>query len=755
MTLSSVPMHRFLAPVLLVLTASGLAGSDLRFTTPDTLTTEAQTLVTLLEQAHYNRDAVHSGDYAQVIPEYMKALDGQHLFFLETDKAEFVNRFGKNVYYNVDYLGKIDAAYDIFYVYDDRVTARIAWIMAELKKKTDFTTPDNFRVDRSESPWPTNLGEADELWRKRLKFEVLAELLNKKTLDQAHEIVRKRYERMLKNVGETEGSELAETFLTSIAGLYDPHSTYFSADTYEDFGIQMKLKLVGIGAMLGLDEDICTVKEIVPGGPADIGRQLKPGDKIIAVAQGKDEPVEIIGMKLRKIVDQIRGDKGTIVRLLIQPATATDSSVRKEIVITRDVVKLDSARARGAVFQVPGPDGKPVPLGVITLPEFYGPADDGDTDSDGDKRSASSDVAKLIVDLKKSNVQGVVLDLRHNGGGYLSEAIELAGLFIHKGPVVQVKGYDGEIQVDSDKAENLSYDGPMAVLVDRFSASASEIVAGALKDYGRAVVIGDSSTHGKGTVQATFEMKKISRELSRSPAKTGAAKITIQKFYLPDGSSTQLKGVVSDIVLPSIDEYLPIGESDLPHALVWDKIKTSAFDGAPINPKVLERLKEESGVRQAGLEEFAFVRKYVDWFKQRQAEKLVSLNLEERRKEKLADDAFRKENRAQRDVLAKADYPYTEFRLGPPLPPKVTPTPKEPDAVKASASKDADKVAPPTDEDAEELADAAEDASADAYGKLDVGLREALRVVDDAIELGRDHEYWASDHAPLTAAAKG
>jgi carboxyl-terminal processing protease len=755
MTLSSVPLRRFLAPLLLVLTASGLAGSDLKFTTSDTLTTEAQTLVTLLEQAHYNRDAVHSGDYAQVIPEYMKALDGQHLFFLETDRADFANRYGKNVYYNVDYLGKIDAAYEIFYTYDDRVTSRVAWIMGELKQNMDFTTPDTFRVDRSESPWPSSVSEADDLWRKRLKFEMLAELLNKKSLPEAREIVRKRYERLLKSVGETEGTELAETFLTSIAGLYDPHSTYFSADTYEDFGIQMKLKLVGIGAMLSLDEDICTVKEIVPGGPADLGHQLKPNDKIIAVAQGKGEPVEIIGMKLRKIVDQIRGDKGTLVRLIVQPGDATDSSVRKEIDITRDVVKLDSARARAAVFQVPGADGKPVPLGVITLPEFYGPADDGDTDADTDKRSASGDVAQLIVDLKQSNVQGIVLDLRHNGGGYLSEAIELAGLFIHKGPVVQVKGYGGDIQVDTDKAENLSYDGPMAVLVDRFSASASEIVTGALKDYGRAVVIGDSTTHGKGTVQATFEMKRLSHELERSPAKTGAAKITIQKFYLPDGSSTQLKGVVSDIVLPSIDEFLPIGESDLPHALVWDKIKTSAFDGAPINPKVLDRLKEESAGRQAGLEEFAYVRKYVDWFKLRQTEKLVSLNLEERRKQKIADDAFRKEIKAERDALAKADYPFKEFRLGPPLPLKIT-APKGPDEVKPADSKDASKVTPPKDTDDDDaVADAEDDPNADAYGKVDVALREALRVVDDAIELGHDHEYWASNHAPLTAVAKG
>jgi carboxyl-terminal processing protease len=736
--------RRWLAPWLLILTsAAGLWGADLKFTTPPTLSTEAQALVTLLENAHYNRGAVHSDDYKEVIPEFMKALDTQHLFFLEPDRVAFSNRFGNNVYYNVDYLGKIDSAYEIFYVYDDRVTSRIGWIFGELKKDFDFTGTDTYRIDRSNSQWPASSAEADELWRKRLKLEMLSELLNKKTLEQARDVVRKRYERMLKNVGETEGSELAELFLTTIAGLYDPHSTYFSADTYEDFGIQMKLQLVGIGAMLGTEDDMCVVREIVPGGPADLNRQLKPNDKIIAVAQNDAEPVEIIGMKLRKIVDMIRGSKGTRVRLIVQPSSATDSSARKEIVITRDVVKLDSARARAAVFQVPGADGKTVPLGVITLPAFYGNGDEGDTD--GDKASASEDVAKLIVQLKQAGIQGLVLDMRHNGGGFLSEAIELAGLFIHKGPVVQVKDYEGEVQVDSDKAESLCYDGPMAVLVDRFSASASEIVAGALQDYGRAVVIGDNSTHGKGSVQTVVEMKRFAPQLAKSDAKTGAAKITIQKFYLPDGSSTQLKGVVSDIVLPSVDQYLPIGESDLPHALVWDKIRTSSFHGTPIDRRVLERLHLLSAERQANLPEFAYVRKYVDWFKDRQAQKLVLLNLVERRTQKEADDAFRKESKLEREQLAKSDFPYKEFRLGPPLPPRMV-TPKPKDATNAGPAKD------DVDSDFE---DADDEANADAYGKVDVSLRESLRVVDDAIELGRNHEYWASDHAPLTVAAKG
>jgi carboxyl-terminal processing protease len=727
--------------VLVACPVAVFAGAEHTFTTSETLSEEAQTLVQLLESDHYNRGAVTSSDYQQVIPEYMAALDQQHLFFLDSDKKEFLGRYGSNVYYNVSYLGKIDAAYDIFGVYDKRMTSRVGWIFAELKKDFDFTTNDSFRLDRSKSEWPTNTAEADELWRKRLKFELLAELLNKKTLDQAREVVRKRYERILKTVGETEATDLSETFLSTIAGLYDPHSTYMSADFLEDFSIQMRLQLVGIGAMLGLEDDVCTVKEIVPGGPADLNRQLKPNDKIIAVGQDGTEPVEIIGFKLRKIVDMIRGGKGTRVHLIVQPASATDTSVRKEIVITRDVVKLDSARARAAVFQVPGPGGKTVPLGVVTLPAFYGPGEEGDTDAD--KTSASDDVAKLVDQLKQAGIQGLVLDLRHNGGGYLSEAIRLASLFIHRGPVVQVRSSEGEIQVESDDAEHLDYSGPMAVLVDRFSASASEIVAGALQDYGRAVVIGDSSTHGKGTVQAVIEMNRVNRQLARSTVKTGAAKITIQKFYLPDGSSTQLKGVVSDIVLPSVDEFLPIGESDLPHALVWDKIPTSFFDGVPIDAKVLARLRENSAERQAGREEFAFLRKYVEWFKERESQKLISLNLEDRKRQKVADDAFRKQIKLEREKLAKDDFAFKEFRLGPPLPPKIA-APKPADAKDGEADSG--------DDDSEDIGD---DQSVDAYGKVDVSLREALRVVDDAVELGRNHQYWASDHPPLTMASKG
>ena len=321
---------------------------------------------------------------------------------------------------------------------------------------------------------------------------------------------------------------------------------------------------------------------------------------------------------------------------MVQPADATDSSVRKEIVITRDTVKLNSARARAAVFEVPaeGKEAKPHKLGVITLPAFYNEGDEGDTDSE--RSSASKDVARLIEQLKQQGIQGLVLDLRRNGGGYLTEAIELAGLFIQKGPVVQVKNFKGEIQVDQDRDPKIAYTGPLAVLVDRFSASASEIVTGALQNYGRAIVIGDSSTHGKGTVQQVVEMKQLlDPSLARSPQKTGAAKFTIQKYYLPSGASTQLKGVVPDIVLPSIEDYLPIGEADLPRALVWDQIPTELLRGRTAEaPKFSRRSASRASRVQSKLEEFAYLRRNVDWFKTRQEQKLISINLEERRQQK-------------------------------------------------------------------------------------------------------------------------
>lgn len=742
---------------------------DHKLVASPTLQNEAQLLVHVLDGYNYNHAAVHESDFGEVIPDYMQALDSQHLFFLASDKAAFMSKYNANVVYaNLAYLGNLDPAFDIYNVYEERVRDRVAWILRTLDGPIDLDDHETYAADRSKSEWPATSADADDLWRKRLEWEVGSELLNHKpaaktvaaagaaratataraataspaadaapsddvavdpkALADAKAEVRKQYSGMLAHMNQTDVDDLADLYLTAVTGLYDPHSAYMSPESFEDFGIQMKLQLVGIGAVLELDDPYCVVKELVPGGPADLSHQIKPEDRIVAVGQEGHEPVDIIGMRLRSIVDLIRGEKGTKVHLIIEPAGSSGTGVKKDVVIVRDVVKLDSARAHGAVFQVPNGHGGTVPFGVISLPEFY--ADD--PSGGGQKFSASADVAELIGRMKAVGIRGLVLDLRHNGGGFLSEAINLAGLFLPHGPVVQVRDSTGAIQVDDDDNSNIAYTGPLAVLEDRFSASASEIVAGALQNYGRAIIIGDASTHGKGTVQTILEMKSLSEALAYSGEKTGAAKITIQKFYLPNGSSTQLDGVHADIVLPSIDEYLPIGESSLPHALIWDRIGSTHFDGQPLDPKVVDALRQDSLARQAKLAEFAYLRREVSWFKQHEDEENdLPLDLGERKAEQQSEEAFRKQMDAERAKIALTDFPYKEFRLGPPPPPAPKAAPDDDDTL--------DDTELSTDED-------------QPY-KADVDLREALRVLGDAITLGQNRTYWASDHAPLTVAA--
>ena len=682
------------------------------FEAAPTLHLEATALVQLLEQYHYNRDAVSAASYAEVIPDFMAALDGQHLFFLESDKQTFIERHRpESLYWTITSMGKIDPAYSIFSVYQKRVTDRVAWIQEAIKKDFDFKTKDTYVIDRAKSTWPATSAEADELWSQRLRFELIKELLNKKTIEEAKKDVGKRYDRLLKNMGDIESSDVSEMFLSSIARLYDPHSTYFSSDTYEDFGIQMRLQLVGIGALLGIEEDQCVIKDIIPGGPADLDKQIKPNDKIISVAQDGAEPVEVIGMKLRKIVDMIRGAKGTRVRLLVEHSEGGGSATRKEIVLTRNVVNLDSSRAHAAIFEVPDAEGRISPIGVITLPTFYGPDMSGDGKA---QNSATKDIEELITRLKAARIQGLVLDLRRNGGGLLTEAISLTGLFIKNGPVVQVRSYSGEIKVDDDDDSSVAYDGPLAVLVSRFSASASEIVAGALQNYGRAVIVGDSSTHGKGTVQTVLELSNLVPQLSRGGAKSGATKLTIQKFYLPNGASTQLKGAVPDIILPSVDDYLPIGESDLPHALAWDHIPSSHFNGQPLASSVLSPLVAASAKRQEKLPEFSYLRRAIDWFKTRQEQKAISLNLDQRQHEKETDEAFKKTMKAERKQLATSAYKFNEVMLAAPAPPRPKLDKKDDDG----ALDDDEEIG--TDEN-------------ERYSSVDIPLREALRVVKDLL----------------------
>lgn len=719
-----------LALILILGTSTAVFGAvDRNYKTTPVMRLEVRTLVQLLEYYHYNKGAVTSADYPQLVTDYMAELDPQRLFFTGQDELALRKQFGPRIETDLSYLGNIDTAFDIFRLYEQRVDGRANWVFAELAKDFDFTTKESYGLDRSKSPWPANAAEADDLWRRRIKFELVQDLVNDKALADAKQTVRKRYERMLKNVGEIEASDIQEMYLSSLTKMYDPHSSYLSSDSLEDFSIQMKLSLVGIGAILSTEEDgNCVIREIVPGGPADLSGQIKANDKIIAVEQFGAEPIEIIGMKLRRIVDMVRGKKDTKVILTIQPKDSADISKTKRVTLTRDLIKINSSRAQAAIYEVPSADGVISPVGVITLNSFYGPVDDpSQTESKG---TATKDVAELIGKLKKEGIAALVIDLRRNGGGLLSEAVDLTGLFINQGPVVQVKAFDGRTNVDNDTDSNVVFDGPLAVLTSRFSASASEIFAGALQNYGRAIVVGDSSTHGKGTVQAVLEMKNYLPRLAQDPGKTGAAKLTIQKFYLPNGSSTQNRGVIPDISIPSIDDYLPIGEASLPHALAWDEIKPVAFAGKPLDQDFVHPLLLASQARQNSLDEFIFLKKNIERFKERQDQKLVSLNLEDRLAQKKSDLEFKKLMDADRDRLAKGNFAHRDVKL---------------DSVIASEAL-AKKPSAPVVEDGDTDA-----VDAETLAKLDIYLRESLRIVTDSLHLSKDPQSLAEKNATVTA----
>jgi carboxyl-terminal processing protease len=731
------PAKNLLLSLLLATAAFAAATPDRDFKTTPVMKLETRTLVQLLEVYHYNKDAVTPADFPQLITDYMKeGLDPYRLFFTAEDEKNFRAQYGPRVETDLAYLGNIDTAFTIFRAYEDRVKARAAWIFEELKKDYDFNKQETYAPDRSKSDFPANAAEADDLWRRRIKYEILQDILAKKTPEEAKASIRKRYERMVKNVGDIEPLDVQEMFLSAFTRMYDPHSAYLSSDTLQDFSIQMKLSLIGIGAVLGIEDDgNCVVKEVKPGSPADLSGHIRVNDKIVAVQQEGGEAIEVIGMKLRRIVDMIRGSKGTKVTLTILPHDAVDATKTRQVNIVRDVIKLDEARASAAIYDMPGDNKETVPVGVITLNSFYGPSEDSTAGEN--RNTATQDVAELIGKLKKEGVKALVIDLRRNGGGLLSEAVDLTGLFITQGPVVQVRDSMGRLQVDSDTNSDVAYDGPLAVLTSRFSASASEIFAGALQNYGRAVIIGDSTTHGKGTVQAVLEMKNFLPRLSQNIANTGAAKLTYQKFYLPNGSSTQKHGVTPDIALPSINNFLPIGEADLPHALMWDEIKSAPFDGKALAKAFVTPLQNASQERQQSLEEFAYLKKSIDWFKERQEQKDISLNLAQRQALKKSDDDFKKEMDAERDRLAKTNYTSREIKLDSVLktaavtPPKETPKPG-------------------SDDDGD-----TDSADGDSEAKLDVHLRETLRVVSDALRLNQDRQYWADGRAPITASHKG
>jgi carboxyl-terminal processing protease len=470
--------------------------------------------------------------------------------------------------------------------------------------------------------------------------EAIAKAVEQKISDEnAKEIVKmisRRYTRVLRIIQEYDNDDVLQVYLTALAHCYDPHSDYMSGPELENFTIGMSLHLFGIGALLQSEDGICKIKELKPGPATDSGK-LKANDKIVAVAQGTNEPVDVVDMPLKKVVDLIRGPQDTEVRLTVVPADASDPSVRKVVPLVRKEIKLEDGEAKAKIYEIPDGPNQVLRLGMIDLPSFY-----SDFGSDGqagaEPKSTTTDVAKLVRKLTQEHVAGIILDLRRNGGGSLEEAINLTALFTKGGPVVQVRDFDDTRKTYS--ATNQVYEGPLVVLTSRFSASASEILAGALQDYGRALIVGDSSTHGKGTVQSLIELSRVLRGQGNfnTNANPGALKITIRKFYRASGSSTQLKGVVPDIVLPSVNNELEVGETSLDNPLQWDTIEAAKYPHSSQIQQVLAELKKRSEARVAKDPDFAWVREDMERYKKIAADKTVSLNEAQRVKEKQEND---------------------------------------------------------------------------------------------------------------------
>ncbi len=678
----------------------------------------------LMQHGHYLQQELNDEVSRRFLERYLDALDYFHSQFLAEDVAQFAPL--ATALDDLTLRGDSRPAYLIYQRYLERLAQRVEYVTAMLKEgRLDFTAKDRYRPDRHDLPRPATIEEAKRLWLDRLRYEVLAERLAGKKEAEIVDLISGRYQRMLKFERERDREDILQTYLTALAHVYDPHSDYLGPGELENFGITMQLYLFGIGAVLKSEDGYCKIVELVPGGPADRDGKLKPNDRIIAVAQGAETPaVDVVDMHLNKVVRMIRGPKGTEVRLTVIPANAADSAVRKYVNLVRDEIPLEKQEAKAVLHDRPAPGGGMYRLAVIDLSSFY--ADMGMLDSKrgpgARRKSTTEDVRKLLEKLRKEGVDGVVLDLRRNGGGSLEEAINLTGLFIDQGPVVQVRDNRGKVAVNSDTAAGAVYDGPLVVLTSRVSASASEILAGALQDYRRAVIVGDSSTHGKGTVQSMVQLDPFLRQVGASPDEKRALKITVQKFYRATGSSTQLKGVTPDIVVPSMLDYDEIGEKSLPNPLPWDEIKAADFrpDGR-LGGEIAE-LRRRSVARVAAEPEFAYIREDMERIHKQLADKTVSLNEEERRREKAENKARAEARGKERSARAKPPEPVITVTVKdagqPGLPKPVMPT----NAAPASAPADGEE-----GEEAEE-----EDRAPEAAG-VDAVLDEGLAVLADLI----------------------
>lgn len=595
-------------------------------TKPDKIFSEIErNVAALMTQFHYEGLKLDEAMSERIFNHYLKVLDPQKIYFLQSDVDTF-SRFKSNLAQDIK-TGDLTNAFKMYDYLQSRIAQQSAAMLEFLNTDFDFTTHEMIDLDREKAQFARTQSELQAIWEQRLKYELLNLMLSDKTEVAAKETLKKRYQIRIKRLNQVEPRDAFQTYMSAMMESFDPHSSYFSPKASENFNISMSLKLNGIGTVLRQDEDTVKIVEVMPGGPADLSGQIHMSDEITGVAQGEDgEWLDIYGMRLDDVVDKIRGERGTVVRLQITSGKNKGST--KEVKLMRDTINLDKQAAQSSIKTI-SENGQDFKIGTITLPTFYSDVE-GQRKGNSDARSTTKDVKDLIEAMKKENIDGLIIDLRGNGGGSLEEAINLSGLFLKGQTVVQTKGHDGKISEERSIAKEVFYAGPMIVLVDRLSASASEIFAGAMQDQGRALIVG-STTYGKGTVQTVLSLDRFLNQSDENKQKAGQAKFTIAKFYRASGSSTQHRGVEPDLHFPSVIDPAIIGESAQDYALPWDEI-APAKDFKPQNnfQAILPALIEAHNKRLKSKEDLLIYKEQVKSSLAAWREKTFSLNLTER-----------------------------------------------------------------------------------------------------------------------------
>jgi len=621
--------------------AKAVATAETQDLTPTERQRRVSKLVSnVIERSHYRQSPINDPVSSLVLDRFIEQLDGGRSYFLASDIAEF-ERFR----YQLDdavVSGQLEPVFTIFNRFQVRNRERVSYALQLLKTEPDFSVEESFEFDRAKAPWAKTPEELNEIWRKRVKNDAVSLMLTEKPWAETKDVLQKRYERVLKRTEQVTSDDIFEVFMNAFAHVFDPHSSYFSPRNSEEYRIQMSLSYEGIGASLQLVDDYVTVLNILPGGAAAVDGSLNANDRILAVGEGKNGKfVDVVGWRLDDVVQIIRGKVGTTVRLQVLPAGAAPGSSEKELALTRSKVTLEAQAAQKEVRKIKRGD-REIPIGVINVPSFY---QDFEAKTSGakDYRSTTRDVRKLIEDLQKNDhIEALIMDLRGNGGGHLTEATALSGLFIPGGPIVQLRETGGRVEVLDDPEPSIAWDGPLIVLVDRFSASASEIFAGAIQDYGRGLIVGQQ-TYGKGSVQNLYPLDRYA--LGPDPG-FGQLTVTIGKYYRVTGESTQHRGVQPDISMPTAISTEEVGESTRESALPWDRIRPVEFGRENQLSQAVPTLEHSHEERISSDPDFRLLLADLDSFEKVRTQKKLSLNLKTRiaEREQLEKERMAREN---------------------------------------------------------------------------------------------------------------